>query len=37
MSFSGAFYYYNTEPNKTYEQTLIDVKAEADRLFIPYK
>ncbi|KAJ8044597.1 hypothetical protein HOLleu_07382 [Holothuria leucospilota] len=33
----GAFYYYYTEPNKTYEQTLIDVKAEADRLFIPYK
>ncbi|KAJ8044596.1 hypothetical protein HOLleu_07381 [Holothuria leucospilota] len=34
---AGAFYHYNTEPNKTYEQTLIDVKAEADRLFIPYK
>ncbi|XP_071835064.1 uncharacterized protein [Apostichopus japonicus] len=33
----GAFYYYNTEPNKTYEQTMIDVKAEADRLFVPYK
>ena len=22
----GAYYYYNTEPNKTYEQTMLDVK-----------
>lgn len=45
---NGAFYYYQTEdheakrgppytPGKTYEQTLIDVKAYADSEGIPYK
>eukprot|EP00039_Didymoeca_costata_P006166 m.87998 g.87998 ORF g.87998 m.87998 type:complete len:840 (+) comp13136_c0_seq1:26-2545(+) len=34
---NGAYYYYNTEPGKTYEQTLYDVKAYADSMNIPYK
>lgn len=34
---AGAFYYYNTEPNITYEETMIDVKKEAMKEFVPYK
>lgn len=34
---NGAYYYYQTEPNKTYEQTLYDVKDYADAQGIPYK
>ncbi|PIK42555.1 hypothetical protein BSL78_20580 [Apostichopus japonicus] len=34
---AGAFYYYNTETNITYEKTLIDVKDEAEKNYIPYK
>lgn len=34
---NGAYYYYNTEPNKNYEDTLIDLKAYADNNEIPYK
>ncbi len=34
---NGAYYYYNTEPSKDYEQTLLDVKAYADSEGIPYK
>ena len=37
MSVSGAYYYYNTEKNKTYEQTVLDMKAYADKSKIPYK
>jgi hypothetical protein len=34
---NGAFYYYYTEPNKTYEDTMIDVKTYADSVGIPYR
>jgi hypothetical protein len=34
---NGAYYYYNTVPGKDYEQTLLDVKADADMNQIPYK
>ncbi|XP_070576651.1 uncharacterized protein [Ptychodera flava] len=34
---NGAYYYYNTEPDKNYEDTLIDVKNYADSLSIPYR
>ena len=27
MADNGAYYYYLTEPGKTYQQTLLDVKA----------
>ncbi|KAL5016032.1 hypothetical protein ScPMuIL_005621 [Solemya velum] len=33
----GAYYYYLTEPNKTYEQTVLDIKKEADSQKIPYR
>lgn len=33
----GAFYFYNTEPNMDYEQTILAVKKNADDLKIPYK
>ena len=29
--------YYQTEPNKNYEDTLLDVKAYADNVSIPYR
>lgn len=32
----GGYYYYKTEPNKTYEETMIDVKLYADQEGIPY-
>lgn len=35
--FPGAYYYYLTEKNKTYEDTIIDVKAYADEMNIPYR
>ena len=35
--FSGAYYYYNTETNKTYEQTIRDVHDYATQKNIPYK
>ena len=34
---AGAYYYYLTEANKTYEQTMLDVKAYADQNKIPYR
>merc|ERR1712079_510730 len=34
---NGAYYYYKTEPGKNYQQTIIDVKAYADKEKIPYK
>ena len=34
---NGAFYYYGSEPNKTMEQTILDVKAYADEAGIPYR
>jgi len=34
---NGAFYYYNVETNKNYEDTLADVKADAVSRGIPYK
>ena len=33
---NGAFYYYNPEPGKTYQQTMVDVKAYADNVGLPY-
>lgn len=33
----GAYYYYNTEANKTYEQTMKDVFDYAQREKIPYR
>ena len=32
---AGAYYYYNTEYNKSYEQTMLDAKAYADQAKIP--
>nr|KAG5710636.1 hypothetical protein BaRGS_013282 [Batillaria attramentaria] len=34
---NGAYYYYKTETNKTYQDTILDVKAYADKLSIPYR
>ncbi|KAK7102304.1 hypothetical protein V1264_020541 [Littorina saxatilis] len=34
---NGAYYYYLSEPHKTYQDTIIDVKANADQIQIPYK
>lgn len=34
---NGAYYYYNTESGKNYQQTLIDVKTYADDAGIPYR
>lgn len=34
---NGAYYYYKTEDNKNYEQTIIDVKTYADKEKIPYR
>jgi hypothetical protein len=34
---NGAFYYYKTEANKTYEETLYDVKTYSDQAGIPYR
>eukprot|EP01062_Namystynia_karyoxenos_P072843 TRINITY_DN693_c0_g1_i1.p1 TRINITY_DN693_c0_g1~~TRINITY_DN693_c0_g1_i1.p1 ORF type:complete len:850 (+),score=240.54 TRINITY_DN693_c0_g1_i1:91-2550(+) len=34
---NGAYYYYQTEPGKNYEDTLIDVQAYAKKVGIPYK
>jgi hypothetical protein len=33
---NGAYYYYRTEPGKTYAQTLLDVKADAEKQGIQY-
>ncbi|XP_025087035.1 uncharacterized protein LOC112559815 isoform X2 [Pomacea canaliculata] len=33
----GAYYYYATEPNKTYEQTILDIKNYADSVSLPYR
>jgi len=33
---NGAWYYYRTEEGMTFEETLLAVRAEADRLGIPY-
>lgn len=34
---NGAFYYYNMEVGKNYEQTLLDVKKYAEENYIPYR
>ncbi|XP_039254962.2 uncharacterized protein LOC120331863 [Styela clava] len=34
---NGAFYYYNTEVNKTYEQTILDVTTAAKTYGIPFR
>eukprot|EP01084_Bolivina_argentea_P143820 252497_1 len=34
---NGAYYYYETEPNKNYQQTMIDLKSYHDQLNIPTK
>jgi len=33
---NGAYYYYRTEEGRTFEETLLAVKAEADAIGIPY-
>eukprot|EP00117_Sycon_ciliatum_P013722 scpid71600/ scgid0175/ len=33
---NGAYYYYKTEPQKNYQQTMLDVKAKAAQLDIPF-
>lgn len=33
---NGAYYYYKTEPGMNYEDTLLAVKADADRLGVPF-
>ncbi len=35
MTRSGAYYYYHTEPNKTYEDTMLDVKAYLEKAEVP--
>ena len=37
FSFSGAYYYYNPEGNKSYEATLLDVKDYSIAKQIPYR
>jgi hypothetical protein len=32
-----AYYYYNTEKNKTYEETMIDIAAYAANASLPYR
>ena len=34
---NGAYFYYNTLPNSTYEDTLVAVKGYADSVGLPYK
>ncbi|XP_071834017.1 uncharacterized protein [Apostichopus japonicus] len=34
---NGAFYYYNMEKGKNYDQTLVDVKKYVDENYIPYR
>ncbi|ETN98481.1 hypothetical protein RFI_39015, partial [Reticulomyxa filosa] len=34
---NGAFYYYHTEANKTYQQTIIDVHSYAVNVHVPYR
>ncbi|KAL4219038.1 hypothetical protein ACF0H5_021621 [Mactra antiquata] len=34
---NGAYYYYTTQPDKSYETTLADVKSYADQQQIPYR
>lgn len=34
---NGAYYYYQTEPNKNYEDTLVDVMSYAKAESLPYK
>ncbi len=35
--FAGAYYYYNTEKNRTYETTILDVKAMIDKEKMPFR
>ncbi|PVD22557.1 hypothetical protein C0Q70_18373 [Pomacea canaliculata] len=34
---NGAYYYYNTEPNKTYQDTMLDVRAYSLQSNVPYR
>ena len=34
---NGAYYYYNTEDDLNYEETLIKVKKYADKVNLPYR
>ena len=34
---TGAFYFYNTEPDMTYQDTILAVKENGDKMSIPYK
>ncbi len=36
-NFLGAYYYWLTEPNKNYEETILDVIENSNELRIPYK
>lgn len=34
---NGAYYYYQTVPGKNYQETILDVKAYADSISLPYR
>ena len=34
---NGAYYYYKTVPGKNYQDTILDIKAYADKLGLPYR
>ena len=34
---TGAFYFYNTEPGKNYQDTILEVKSYAEKVKLPYK
>ena len=37
MHLAGAYYYHVTEPNKNYEDTLVDVREDSIAKHLPYK
>ena len=37
MHLAGAYYYHATEPNKNYEDTLVDVREDSIEKDLPYK
>ena len=37
MIFTGAFYYYNTEANTTYQKTMMDVFYDSKEKNLPYR
>ena len=34
---NGAFYYYHTEPNKTYQDTILEVKDHSKKVGLPFR